>query len=96
MSFIFIYFRSKEPSSGGDSLMGAAEKKDDHDTMVSQCRDEDVEHEYTILSSIEEPTSDVDVALPSIGEVKISLSCKLSSWELDFQLHSHEQIVKII
>ncbi|ESW34587.1 hypothetical protein PHAVU_001G164300 [Phaseolus vulgaris] len=57
-----------EPPSGGDSLMGAAEKKDDHDTMVSQCRDEDVEHEYTILSSIEEPTSDVDVALPSIGE----------------------------
>ncbi|XP_027938009.1 probable inactive histone-lysine N-methyltransferase SUVR1 isoform X2 [Vigna unguiculata] len=55
-----------EPSSGGDSLMDAAEKQDDHDTLGSQCRDEDVGHEYS--SSIEERTSYVDVALPSIGE----------------------------
>ena len=73
--FILIYFRSKEPSSGGDSLMGTAGKKDCHDTVVSQCRDEDVEHEDVFPSSNEEATSNVYVALSSMGEVKISLSC---------------------
>ncbi|KAL3029122.1 hypothetical protein AAZX31_03G148300 [Glycine max] len=57
-----------EPSSGGDSLMGTAGKKDCHDTVVSQCRDEDVEHEYVFPSSNEEATSNVDVALSSMGE----------------------------
>ncbi|KAG5043629.1 hypothetical protein JHK87_007544 [Glycine soja] len=57
-----------EPSSGGDSLTGAAGKKDCHDTVVSQCRDEDVEHEYVFPSSNEEATSNVDVALSSMGE----------------------------
>jgi len=74
--------------------MDAAEKQDDHDTLGSQCRDEDVGHEYS--SSIEERTSYVDVALPSIGEVKISQELLLGSWELVFQLHRNDQIVKIV
>ncbi|KOM30165.1 hypothetical protein LR48_Vigan967s003700 [Vigna angularis] len=70
-----------EPSSGGDSLMDAAEKQDDHDTLASQCNDENVEHEYIISSSIEERTSHVDVALPSMGEeqcVKITQTDDIS------------------
>jgi len=55
--------------------MGAVEKQDVHDTVVSQCRDEDVEHEDVFPSSNEEATSNVYVALSSMGEVKISLSC---------------------
>jgi len=82
MSFIFIYFLSEEPSSGGDSLMSAEEKKDGYDTMVSPCKDEDAEHKNIISSLIEEPTSDLDVALSSMGQVKIRLSCSsvLGNW----------------
>ncbi|KAH1078185.1 hypothetical protein GLYMA_19G167900v4 [Glycine max] len=51
-----------------DSPMGAVEKQDVHDTVVSQCRDEDVEHEDVFPSSNEEATSNVYVALSSMGE----------------------------
>ncbi|KAG5083693.1 hypothetical protein JHK84_053731 [Glycine max] len=50
------------------SPMGAVEKQDVHDTVVSQCRDEDVEHEDVFPSSNEEATSNVYVALSSMGE----------------------------
>nr|KYP62416.1 Histone-lysine N-methyltransferase SUVR4 [Cajanus cajan] len=62
-----------EPSSGRDSLMGEAENQDGHDTVLSQCRDEDVEGEDILPSYNEEATSNVNVVLSSTREVKISV-----------------------
>ncbi|XP_020220713.1 probable inactive histone-lysine N-methyltransferase SUVR2 isoform X2 [Cajanus cajan] len=57
-----------EPSSGRDSLMGEAENQDGHDTVLSQCRDEDVEGEDILPSYNEEATSNVNVVLSSTRE----------------------------
>ncbi|KAL2953211.1 hypothetical protein AAZX31_19G153900 [Glycine max] len=50
------------------AVIPPVEKQDVHDTVVSQCRDEDVEHEDVFPSSNEEATSNVYVALSSMGE----------------------------
>ncbi|KAK7336905.1 hypothetical protein VNO77_17458 [Canavalia gladiata] len=71
MSFVLI--PPKEQSNGRDSPMnGAAGKQDGHDMVALHYRDVDVEGEDILLSSNEEATSDVDLVLSSVGEVKIS------------------------
>lgn len=62
--------------------MSAGGRQDGHDAVVSQCRDEDGKGEDILPTSNEEPTSNGDVTLSSMGEVKISLSCSsvIGNW----------------
>ncbi|XP_061343460.1 probable inactive histone-lysine N-methyltransferase SUVR2 isoform X1 [Gastrolobium bilobum] len=59
-----------ELSSGRDSSMknGAAGKQDCHDTVASQCRDEEIGGEDILPFSNEEATSNVEIASSSMGE----------------------------
>lgn len=70
-----------EPPSGEDSPMGAGGMQDGHDAVVSPCRDEDGEGEDILPTPNEEPTSNGDVTLSSMGEeqsVKITQTDNVS------------------
>ena len=53
-------------------MNGPAEQQDGHDTLASQCRDEEVGGEDRLHSSNEDVTSNVEIASSPMGEVKNS------------------------
>lgn len=72
----------------------AAGKQDGHNTVASQCRDQNVEGENILPSSNEEATSNAEPASLSMGEVKICLICSSVLGGPVFYFPSHDQILK--
>ena len=97
ISFLLIYFPSKEPSSVPDSSTknDTAGEQDGNNTVASPYRNDNIEGEDILPSSNEEATFNAELASSSMREVTFSLSCTLVLWGPDIFLPSHDPSLKI-